>query len=93
MSNYGSNSFVIEGAVGIEMYKKISKAFDICVDEVHTPYEIGRLNGKVYTIEMSKSKYSIDDREYIFSVYNIEDYENKHFGLSRIERDVEEHAP
>ena len=31
---------------------------------------------------MSKSKYSIDDREYIFSVYNIEDYENKHFGLS-----------
>ena len=36
MSNYGSNSFVIEGAVGIEMYKKISKAFDICVDEVHT---------------------------------------------------------
>jgi hypothetical protein len=82
MSNYGSNSFVIEGAVGIEMYKKISKAFDICVDEVHTPYEIGRLNGKVYTIEMSKSKYSIDDREYIFSVYNIEDYENKHFGLS-----------
>ena len=22
MSNYGSNSFVIEGAVGIEMYKK-----------------------------------------------------------------------
>ena len=25
MSNYGSNSFVIEGAVGIEMYKKISK--------------------------------------------------------------------
>ena len=82
MSNYGSNSFVIEGAVGIEMYKKISKAFDICVEEVHKPYEIGRLNGKVYTIEMSKSKYSIDDREYIFSVYNIEDYENKHFGLS-----------
>ena len=33
MSNYGSNSFVIEGAVGIEMYKKISKAFDICVDK------------------------------------------------------------
>ena len=81
MSNYGSNSFVIEGAVGIEIYKKISKAFDICV-EVHPPYEIGRLNGKVYTIEMPKSKYSIDDREYIFSVYNIEDYENKHFGLS-----------
>ena len=36
MSNYGSNSFVIEGAVRIEIYKKISKAFDICVDEVHT---------------------------------------------------------
>lgn len=32
MSNFGSNSFVIEGANGVEICEKIMKTFDICLE-------------------------------------------------------------
>lgn len=66
----GFNQFVIEGAKGVEMYEKISQAFDLCV-EFDTYYEIGRVNGKAYTIK--KSKDNDGDVSYFFSVWvNVE---------------------
>ena len=50
------NSFVIEGAVGADLYEKITEAFELCV-EFDKYYEIGRVNGKVYTIQKSKNEY------------------------------------
>ena len=50
MSNFSSNSFVIEGANSAEIYEKVMNAFDLCV-EVDTEYEIGKVNGKVYKID------------------------------------------
>jgi hypothetical protein len=68
MSNFSSNSFVIEGANSAEIYEKVMNAFDLCV-EVDTEYEIGKVNGKVYKISKSKPEYS-DGFSYFFSVYD-----------------------
>ena len=79
MSNYGSNSFVIEGANGTEICNKIMKTFDICV-ELDTRYKIGEVNGKVYTIEKSKTEYAYPDgMEYVFSVWDKDDDHNNGF--------------
>ena len=79
MSNYGSNTFVIEGANGTEICNKIMKTFDICV-ELDTRYKIGEVNGKVYTIEKSKTKYAYPDgMEYVFSVWEKDDDHNNGF--------------
>ena len=50
MSNFGSNSFVIEGEKGVKLYNTIMKAFDECV-EPDQRYEIGIVNDNVYTVE------------------------------------------
>lgn len=77
MSNYGSNTFVIEGANGTEICNKIMKTFDICV-ELDTRYKIGEVNGKVYTIEKSKTEYAYPDgMEYVFSVWDKDDNDLK----------------
>ena len=79
MSNYGSNTFVIEGANGTEICNKIMKTFDICV-ELDTRYKIGEVNGKVYTIEKSKTEYAYPDgMEYVFSVWDKDDDYNNGF--------------
>jgi hypothetical protein len=78
MSNWGSNSFVIESANSTEMYEKIMKSFDLCV-ELDTQYEICRANGKVYTIEKSEYEYSESGVHYIFTVWDSNDYDNKVF--------------
>jgi hypothetical protein len=79
MSIYGSNSFVIEGANGTEICNKIMKTFDICV-ELDTRYKIGEVNGKVYTIEKSKTEYAYPDgMEYVFSVWDKDDNHNNGF--------------
>ncbi|MBO7288148.1 MAG: hypothetical protein J6U85_07970, partial [Bacteroidales bacterium] len=79
MSNYGSNSFVIEGTNGTEICNKIMKTFDICV-ELDTRYKIGEVNGKVYTIEKSKTEYAYPDgMEYVFSVWDKDDDHNNGF--------------
>lgn len=79
MSNFGSNTFVIEGANGTEICNKIMKTFDICV-ELDTRYKIGEVNGKVYTIEKSKTEYAYPDgMEYVFSVWEKDDDHNNGF--------------
>ena len=83
MSNFGSNSFVIEGANGVEICEKIMKTFDICL-ELDTRYKIGELNGKVYTIEKLKTEYAYPDGvEYVFSVWDKDDYCNNSNGFKR----------
>lgn len=70
------NSFVIEGTVGVEIYKKITKAFDLCV-EFDVYYEICRVNGMVYTIKKSKNEYYKGGVDYYFSVWdNVEPGDN-----------------
>ena len=32
MSNFGSNSFVIENVNNIEIYEKIMSSFDLCIE-------------------------------------------------------------
>lgn len=76
MSNWGSNSFVIESANSTEMYEKIMKSFDLCV-ELDTQYEICRANGKVYTIEKSEYEYSESGIQHTFTVWDSNDYDNK----------------
>lgn len=79
MSNFGSNTFVIEGANGTEICNKIMKTFDICV-ELDTRYKIGEVNGKVYAIEKSKTEYAYPDgMEYVFSVWDKDDDYNNGF--------------
>ena len=63
------NSFVIEGAVGADLYEKITEAFELCV-EFDKYYEIGRVNGKVYTIQKSKNEYCEGSVIYGFSVWD-----------------------
>ena len=63
------NSFVIEGAVGADLYEKITEAFELCV-EFDKYYEIGRVNGKVYTIKKSKNEYCEGSVIYGFSVWD-----------------------
>ena len=83
MSNFGSNSFVIEGANGVEICEKIMKTFDICL-ELDTRYKIGELNGKVYTIEKLKTEYAYPDGvEYVFSVWDKDDDCNNSNGFKR----------
>lgn len=83
MSNFGSNSFVIEGANGVEICEKIMKTFDIC-HELDTRYKIGELNGKVYTIEKLKTEYAYPDGvEYVFSVWDKDDDCNNTNGFKR----------
>ena len=83
MSNYGSNTFVIEGANGTEICNKIMKTFDICL-ELDTRYKIGELNGKVYTIEKLKTEYAYPDGvEYVFSVWDKDDDCNNSNGFKR----------
>ena len=83
MSNFGSNSFVIEGANGVEICEKIMKTFDIC-HELDTRYKIGELNGKVYTIEKLKTEYAYPDGvEYVFSVWDKDDDCNNSNGFKR----------
>lgn len=78
MSNFGSNSLVIEKANSTEIYEKIMKSFDICI-EFNTQYEIGRVNGKVYTIEKSKYEHSESGVEHTFTVWDSNDYDNNVF--------------
>ena len=69
MSNFGSNSFVIENANNVEIYEKIMSSFNLCI-EFDTRYEIGRVNGKVYTIEKNEYEYSESGVQHIFTVWN-----------------------
>jgi hypothetical protein len=69
MSNYGSNSFVIEGEKGVEIYNTITKAYDKCV-ELNQRYEIGIVNDMVYTVEKSEDSGS----EIIIAVWDNSDY-------------------
>ena len=78
MSNFGSNSFVIENANNVEIYEKIMSSFDLCI-EFDTRYEIGRVNGKVYTIEKNEYEYSESGVQYIFTVLDSNDYDDKVF--------------
>lgn len=78
MSNFGSNSLVIEKANSAEIYEKIMKSFDTCI-ELNTQYEIGRVNGKVYTIEKSEYEYSESGVQHIFAVLDSNDYDNNVF--------------
>lgn len=66
MSIYGSNSFVIEGENGKELYEKILNSVRKCV-EYNTEYVLGEVNGKVYTIRKNKEMYYVYD-EYIICV-------------------------
>ena len=79
MSNFGSNSFVIENANNVEIYEKIMSSFDLCI-EFDTRYEIGRVNGKVYTIEKNEYEYSESGVQHIFTVWNCDDYDSGAFG-------------
>lgn len=79
MSNFGSNSFVIENANNVEIYEKIMSSFDLC-NEFDTRYEIGRVNGKVYTIEKNEYEYSESGVQHIFTVWNCDDYDSGAFG-------------
>ena len=65
----GFNCFVIEGKAGVEMYEKITKAFDLCV-EFDTHYEIDRVNGKTYTVQKSKNEHCEGDVLYFFSIWD-----------------------
>lgn len=78
MSNFGSNSFVIENANNVEIYEKIMNSFDLC-NEFDTRYEIGRVNGKVYTIEKNEYEYSESGVQHIFAVLDSNDYDNNVF--------------
>ena len=79
MSNFGSNSFVIEEAYSVEIYVKFMSSFDLCI-EFDTRYEIGRVNGKVYTIEKSEYEYTESSVPHIFTVWNCDDYDSGAFG-------------
>ena len=68
MSNFGSNSFVIEGVNGVKIYNKIMESFDTCM-KLGVGCVIGEVNGKVYTIEQNQSDCS-HNVKYTFSVWS-----------------------